>query len=71
MTSTFTDISELTHLLSQNIPLTTYTYGWSVPTSLVTQNSMYFLCYFQVKEMKSQVNLTLNHSVAVDNLDIT
>ncbi len=31
-----------------------------VPTSLVTQNSMYFPGYFQVKAMKSKVNITLN-----------
>ncbi len=31
-----------------------------VPTSLVTQNSMYFPGYFQVNAMKSQVNLSLN-----------
>ncbi len=29
-----------------------------VPTSLVIQNSMYVPGYFQVKAMKSQVNLT-------------
>ncbi len=41
-----------------------------VPTSLVTYNVKYFLGYFQVKAMKSQVNLASNHSVHVDNLDI-
>ncbi len=34
-------------------------------------NYMYFQGYFQVKAMKSKVNLVLNHSVRVDNLDIT
>ncbi len=42
-----------------------------VPTSLVTSNFMYFPGYFHVKTMKSLVNLALNHSVGVDNLDIT
>ncbi len=42
-----------------------------VPTSLVTQNSMYFPGYLQVKAMKSKVNLSLNHSVCVDNVDMT
>ncbi len=31
-----------------------------IPTSLVTQNFMYFPGYFQVNAMKSQVNLALN-----------
>ncbi len=31
-----------------------------VPTSLVTQHSMYFPGYFQVKAMKSKVNLASN-----------
>ncbi len=43
---------------------------YRAPPSLVTQNSMYFPGYFQVKAIKSQVNLALNHSV-VDNVDIT
>ncbi len=42
-----------------------------VPTSLVTQNSMYFPGYFHVKAMKSKVNLVLNQSVCVDNVDMT
>ncbi len=42
-----------------------------IPTSLVTQHYMYFLGYFQVKAMKFQVNLAVNHSVYVDNVDMT
>ncbi len=33
---------------------------YTVPTSLVTQNSMYFPGYFQVKAMKFKVNLASN-----------
>ncbi len=33
---------------------------YMVPTSMVTRNSIYFPGYFQVKAMKSQVNLALN-----------
>ncbi len=32
---------------------------------------MYFLSYFQVKAMESQVILALNHSICVDNVDMT
>ncbi len=42
--------------------------GFSFPK---TQNSMYFSRYFQVKELKSQVNLALNHNVCVDKVDMT
>ncbi len=41
-----------------------------VPTSLVTQNSMYFPGYLQVKAMKFPVNLAQNHNVCVDNVDM-
>ncbi len=41
-----------------------------VPTSLVTQNSMYFPGYFQVKAMKFHINLTLNHNIYVGNEDM-
>ncbi len=42
-----------------------------ISTSLVTQNSMYFPGYFQVKAIKSLVNLALNDIVGVDNVDMT
>ncbi len=42
-----------------------------VPTPLVTQNSMYFPGYFQVKVIKSQFNLAPNRSVYVNNVDMT
>ncbi len=32
---------------------------------------MYFPCYLKVKAMKSQVHLTLNHSICVDNVNMT
>ncbi len=49
--------------------MTSTSFNWScisgskqerVPTSLVTQNSMYFPGYFQIKAMKSKVNLASN-----------
>ncbi len=42
---------------------------YRVPTSLVTQNSIYFPGYFQIKVMKSKVNLD-RISVCADNVDI-
>ncbi len=40
-----------------------------VPTSLMTQNSMYFPGYFQLKARKYHVNLASNQ--CVDNVDMT
>ncbi len=54
-----------------SINLSNYTYNNRVHTSLVTQNSMYFPGYLQVKTMKSKVNLALNHNVCVGNEDMT
>ncbi len=48
-----------------------YVFELRVPTSLVTRKSMYFPGYFLLKAMKSQFNLYSNHSVCVDNVDMT
>ncbi len=58
-------------LKQMSINFSNYTYNNRVPTSLVTQNSMYFPGYFQAKAMKSMFNLALNHNVCVDNVDMT